>query len=322
MTLYSVLLLALSAWAAPVRDVQGVQVQRAHEAHQRSGAPLLLPAPAVAGLLAAPAPSVRGFAREATPAQDALSGLQIWSQGDQASEGEGLGSLFDYEHAERAPQQLIIPADGDHGERVFQLGRFVGRGETSTVHRLADEPGRVLKHRLPDPFVRTSAGMIPTSWFMDQFIDGHAPLKTAGIPVVDIHDARQGVYAVTDFLDGPLLRDVLRAPLQFGRGPASDMVDALEAFAAKTAAFSMIGDFKSDQLIFDKKRGWTLVDWHAGHQRHDAKSQGPSDVFMNVYQEPAFQDLGRYDHDTIEWFMHVMKRAHDSVHRARRARSS
>jgi hypothetical protein len=269
-------------------------------------------APAVASTALAPSAVTQSPAAAAGErASAALPALEAW-QRDQdagAQAQRSFPSLYDGD--DEGPRETV-----EVGGREFSVGRFLGKGETTLVHRLADNPDRALRRPSPGWALMGSGERKPTSAFIDEFVDGHAPLAEAGVPVVGIHDHKEGAYAEVDYLEGPLLRDFLRHPRLFSSGEKDLMLAGLESFAAKTAAFAAIGDFKPEQLMHDEKRGWVLFDWNANHERYAGQ---PVDIFANIAGRMAFENGGSLDADVRAWIEQVVTRARAAVARARKA---
>ena len=316
------LLLALSVFGAPraqrlasQRQAERLSAPRVESAASAPGDVLAFPQSAVAE------PSAVERSREA--ANDAaIPALTALDRGvSHASEG-GLGAAFSsfYDQAGEVTETVIIPAGEGRDGIALKLGRYLGKGETTLVHQRADNPERAYRRPRPEPYYMTQGGQIPMHAVLDMFIDGHGPLAKAGVPVVGLHSHRRGHYAEVDYVEGPLLRHFLRRPELFSPAETAAMLADLAVFAAKTASFSSIHDFNSEQVMYQEGKGWVLFDFLEHHKPASEIAHGPNmpnDTFSHIYSEKAFNHMGAMRPQARAWITKVLGVAHRAIQKKR-----
>lgn len=203
-------------------------------------------------------------------------------------------------------RQLNLAKDGDffvfpNGKKI-KMKKFIGRGNTTNIFQVEVE-GKSYALRLPkldaaDDVLRSEDEILS---FIDDTIDGYKTLNGAGLPTVKIHDAHKGQYILVDYVKPAFTLD------QFLKNPAllseEDWLLArtkLMEFAKKSAPFSNIGDFRFDQMAFDKEKNeWVLLDWmHSPDPKHkfDPTHTSFADhIFNQNYQGPFRTNPGSKD---------------------------
>ncbi len=179
--------------------------------------------------------------------------------------------------ARLAPGQTLAFPDGEQ----FVVVEKLGEGHTSQVWRVSQTGGtQEVALRLPLRSGLYRGG--PTRYvdFLNETLDGYAPLREQGIPTVRVRGGVRSQYVVTDvvphrisarrFLHSLEDRSALRRR-GITRAMVPEMEEALVRFASTTAPFSKIGDFKADQIVYDTStRQWILLDWTSHHRPLEA----------------------------------------------------
>ena len=157
---------------------------------------------------------------------------------------------------------LVFPS-----QARFKVGRKLGEGGTTLILELPDLPGLAL--RIPKSWDPDDPGEpLSATSFLNRTIDGASELRSHGVPMVEIDSYKRNEYVVVrkvgphltfeEFVEGKGEAGVRREALSL----------ALEDFARRTARFERIGDFKSDQVVFEPETGrWVLLDWASSHMR-------------------------------------------------------
>ncbi len=145
------------------------------------------------------------------------------------------GSILHFGNGKQFKIVKVLSVEGSNG--VFEI-----------------EDGRVLR--------------VPKMGTLKGFREGYLALVKAGVPVPKMLWARaKKEYIVSEKLDILFgLEDVLRADSKIPNGRANLLKEAFGRFAEKFRDFNSVSDFGMQQIVYDRKRGWVLLDWLGGHQ--------------------------------------------------------
>ncbi len=152
-------------------------------------------------------------------------------------------------------------------DRSFKLGKKLGEGATTVVFKLADFPDSAI--RIPKARVVED---LPGAEYLHYFVQGEKALVEHGIPHPAVKFYSPGEFIVVERIPANYSFVQFVSPKKAGI-PAELhqlMKDRLVEFARRTADFAHIGDFKAEQLLFDKQRlEWILCDWTSDHIMFD-----------------------------------------------------
>jgi hypothetical protein len=168
--------------------------------------------------------------------------------------------------------------------RSFVLGPLLGKGNTTLVFALKEDPTHVL--RLPLELEKIN--------YMSGFIIGGEELAKDGIPTVQIEEAFGYEYAVVERLtDFMTFTDFVKAAslsptkifMKLGLSkkrevPLQEMMKSFDIFSQRIASYSQIGDMHADNLVYDfEKKEWRLIDWTGNH--NDAQFRISGQIFYH-----------------------------------------
>jgi len=153
----------------------------------------------------------------------------------------------------------IVVFESVAGRKSFRVGKLLGSGHTTHIYELLDHPGKAI--RIPIEYAWEWRLRYWKKSFLNATIKGGRKIENAGIPSVKIHDYRYDQYVVVDRVEGFTLEEYLLNPDQFSKEDRQKIEKALIEFGLKTVNYSSISDFRPDQMMYDKKRGWLLTDW-------------------------------------------------------------
>lgn len=177
----------------------------------------------------------------------------------QTAEGPEFQSGYEQLMSSLKPGDTLRFTDG----REVRVGAFLGAGNTTAVFAVQDDPTRVLRVPCWDCRRPKQSKWITAS------IDGYEPLKYLGIPTVSIHEFHRDEYIIAErfHVEGSVPLDRFIADPTIPKPLRKEMESRLVEFARRTAAFSMISDFRGDQLVYDAaKKDWVLFDWTDRHK--------------------------------------------------------
>src|ERR1035437_4043791 len=96
------------------------------------------------------------------------------------------------------------------------------------------------------------------------------------------------------------------------------MLQDLLVFARKTSTFRSVGDFRADQILYDKNRGWILFDWLKEHtvfnkkKLHYFDSASP-DIFGGIDGMGKLYYLKNEPPQIQKWVSDVINLARNSI---------
>lgn len=181
--------------------------------------------------------------------------------------------------------QLVTPAFLKKGDILvydgldrFQFNRYLGAGNTTLVLEVQQifpegKTDTIKALRIPK-----SRGKLklpgrpvgpPIVEFLDYTAEGYADLKKAGIEVPKIYASKKNKYILTEMISFEMdAKTYLKNRQSMDPKFVKTADDALVRFAKSTARFLEIGDFRTNQLVYDAvKAKWILLDWTTGHTR-------------------------------------------------------
>jgi|GEM_PF-6188317 len=221
---------------------------------------------------------------------------------------------YDATVAHLKPGTYVTFSDGSR----FQVGREVGKGNTTRIFEIVGDPAHVLRI----PISEFCMGK-PCGSYVTRFIDGAAQLVNQGVPAVAIHQHLKGEFVVvdrvsagslklTEFLNAVLLQPHAKLPIS-----AAELTDRLEDFAKKTMGLAEIGDFHTEQLVFDlTTREWRLIDWTAAHVPFYATTSANWNVFTTTFRSIQLEmktDNIRATSEAVDKLKALQKRIDESV---------
>lgn len=184
--------------------------------------------------------------------------------------GAGLSSKRYFQQLGRIGPgtKVTFAGNGFTFSKEYQVGERLGRGNTTVIYELLNEPKKAL--RVPIVYnnkksqVRNGINLTPRPLrrsFINGTIWGHKILKEAGVKVVEMHDYRYDQFAIVDRVNGPSFFDFISNLESYSESEKEKMFKGFVEFAKSTYLLEEIGDFNSTQVVFDKERGWVLIDW-------------------------------------------------------------
>jgi len=176
--------------------------------------------------------------------------------------------------------------------KSVKLGRYIDSGGSTSIFQLADDPSKAIRLPKDEMLVQFDAKMIPPSQFITFFINGYAPMKNAGVPVVRMYDFCKGKYVIVDYLEERLsLQDFLVQYDHLDPKERETIFNALVDFALTTSPFDDIGDFKSTSLVYSKSLNlWRLIDLTQHHKRHKSENSDET-PFNYLFREVEILQL-------------------------------
>jgi hypothetical protein len=185
-------------------------------------------------------------------------------------------------------------------EKSYEIGELLGQGNTTKVFALQNDPTRVL--RLPKNWNVYHDGPSLIAKFITDWISGYNILWPKFKSIPEMYDSVPDLYIEAERVGNkgdPTLYDFLENPNQFTTLQRTQMLEALESFARKTADLIQIGDFRSAQLMYTRDRGWMLMDWSNGaYFRTDLELAEQfrvhtQSIFDQIYEKDKFY-TGKY----------------------------
>ena len=140
--------------------------------------------------------------------------------------------------------------------------KYLGEGNATMMFDIGD-----------DQVIRISKSTQTSGFGAKAFVDGYRQIKDGGVPVVKLIDAdvSNGYTIVQKLNIDPEVKsfqDYIRNKDAGKYTP--EQIKKIEedflAFSDKTYKYEYFGDFKSDQIIYTKDRGWVLADVVSGNK--------------------------------------------------------
>ncbi len=203
-------------------------------------------------------------------------------------------------------------------EKSFRVGQLLGRGHTTAIFELLDHPSWVLRVPRIDPRSEVSKGVYERGDWINKTFDGYKLLVQEGLPVVRIHEYQKDLYVIVDRVSGFTFQDFLfnTEKLNLSEYQVKSIERQLFDFVMKVSRFETIGDFHAAQIIYDKTRGWTIIDWTAESSLYKGHGESPFD-FVSRYLLLELFDLksekGRWQRRVTVEILERIQQVRDSL---------
>ncbi len=156
-------------------------------------------------------------------------------------------------------------------EHDFEVLSFLGKGNTTYVYEVRQQ-GRSGTFALRVPKKSGSFNSTYTySEFISMTIKGYQLLEEQGVPIPKIYEYYNENYILTErlypqFTLTEFISNFETKSFSQTHKLTFDLAkNSLADFLKTMSGFTKIGDFRFDQVVYDKEKGWVLLDWTDGH---------------------------------------------------------
>lgn len=171
-------------------------------------------------------------------------------------------AFIDYIKKEKFnPGDEFILANG----KRYKLEKKLGSGSTTNVLGVK-EVVNGNSYALRIPKISGENQLELAVHYINSFKRGHLRLKRLNVPIPDLYDFHRDAYVLVEKLNPAFnLHDFYFRPERFSSENISLAEEALYGFVVDTSHLKHIGDFKAEQVLFDRvSKQWILADWTDG----------------------------------------------------------
>jgi len=155
------------------------------------------------------------------------------------------------------------------GDDIFIFKEELGRGNTTSILRVSRANStEEFALRVPQTSTKIKDTNRSIS-YLNEYISGYQELLVQGVPTPNVLEYSENHYALISIVDFDFVYSDLFNPMsEMPQDIKIEAESALLEFARKTAMFKIIGDFHSEQLVYNAEtKEWTLLDWVDSHYK-------------------------------------------------------